>query len=306
MSPGLGFFDAAPGVEDSDNGSDDDSPSAAVEAAAALEATATAAPVAAEEVVPPPEAAEEVLRRAEAKRKRGALLSPDEAAALVSASGASYVLAEEEEDEQAAAKRAAFIGTDGSRTLQVADSVAAYLLAGGAKQLKALEQAAGCRMLIDRGEKGRHADDTTTRKVTLVGSDSAVREGERRLHEVILQSGSFIHRVLRINAQQAGKVIGRGGATIKRLQNATGTLINVSASSHAGAADAPRTVSIKGHPHQVDEASRLVYAFLRDPEALEMLIQEATAAAERAGHVGGVASSYGDGAAYAAATAPPP
>ena len=298
MSPGLGFFDAAPGVE-SDSSEEDDSPSAPVEAAP--EEPATAVPA---EVVPPVVATEEVLRIAEAKRKRGDLLSPDEAAALVSASGASYVLAEGDEEEQTASKRAAFIGTDGSRTAQVSDSVAAYLLAGGAKELKALEQASGCRVLVDRGEKGRHADDTTTRKVTLVGSDAALREGERRLHEVILQSGHFIHRVLRINAAQAGKVIGRGGATIKRLQSATGTLITVSASG-AGAADAPRTVSIKGHPHQVDECARLVYAFLRDPEALEMLIQEAIAAAECVGHPAGIASSYGDGAAYAAATAAP-
>jgi hypothetical protein len=298
MSPGLGFFDAAPGVEESEEDSEDDSPTA-VEAAPEEPATA---PVPAELV--PVEATEEVLRRAEAKRKRGDLLSPDEAAALVSSSGASYLLAEGD-DEQAAAKRAAFIGTDGSRTAQVADSVAAYLLAGGAKQLKALEQASGCRVLVDRGEKGRHADDTTTRRVTLVGSDAAVREGERRLHEVILQSGNFINRVLRINAAQAGKVIGRGGATIKRLQTATGTLITVSASGQAGAADAPRTVSIKGHPHQVDECARLVYAFLRDPEALEMLIQEAAAASVRVGHPAGAASSYGDGAAYVAAAAPP-
>ena len=302
----LGFFDA---------GAWSDSDKSDAEEAEKVEVAAATAPVVDAQVVEahasagePTEPSEDVLRRAELKRKRGQLLSPAEAAALVGNEGPTYQLnlAGDDADEQTgqATKRAAFIGTDGSKTALVSDAVVAHLLAGGAKQLKALEQATGCRVMIDKSEKERHADDNTARKVMLVGDNSALTLAERRLHEIILASGSFIQRVLRITAAQAGFVIGRGGNTIKKLQIATGTLITVSgkADNAAGSsgADAPRTVSIRGWPAAVDTASRLIYAFLREPEALESLLQEA-------GHAGTTASTaksgqvaYGDGASYLA------
>jgi predicted RNA-binding protein YlqC (UPF0109 family) len=302
----LGFFGA---------GAWSDSDKSDAEEAEEVEVAAATAPVVDAQVVEahvsagePTEPAEDVLRRAELKRKRGQLLSPAEAASLVGNEGPTYQLnlAGGDADEQTgqATKRAAFIGTDGSKTAHVSDAVAAHLLAGGAKQLKALEQATGCRVMIDKSEKERHADDNTARRVTIVGDNSALTLAERRLHEIILASGSFIQRVLRITQAQAGYVIGRGGNTIKRLQIATGTLITVSgkadnaAGSSGGGADAPRTVSIRGWPAAVDAASRLIYAYLREPEALESLLQEA-------GHAGTTATSksgqaYGDGASYLA------
>ncbi len=200
---------------------------------------------------------------------------------------------------------AAHIGTETARTIEVADSVVAFLLAGGGKQIKALEDASGCRVLVDRNggkDKARRADDTTARKVTLVGNDAALREGERRLHEVVLASGSLIQRVLKCNAAQAGAIIGRGGATVKRLQAATGTHISVSGRD-GGGDDAPRTITIKGAPWHVDQAARLVFAFMRDPEALEALLTEASAAQAPGGgaHQAVAGGAYGDAASYDAA-----
>ena len=216
---------------------------------------------------------------------------------------------------EAAAKvsAAAHIGLEGSRTVEVPDSTVGFLLAGGGKQIKALEDITGCRVVVDREGRGRDAaqraaaaDAQVVRKVTLIGDDTALREGERRLQEMVLSSGKHIQRTIRCTANQAGALIGRGGAMVKRLQSATNTLINVSGRDAAasGDADAPRTVSITGSAWNVDLASRFVFAAMRDPAELSALIADAEAA-QAAGAGGGAKAShagsgYGDAAAFAA------
>lgn len=210
---------------------------------------------------------------------------------------------------------AAHIGVEQSRTVETPDSTVGFLLAGGGKQIKALEDATGCRVVVDReGRGGRDAahrasaDAQTVRKVTLIGDETALREGERRLQEMVLASGKNVVRTIRCTANQAGALIGRGGAVIKRLQSATSTLINVSGRDDAssGDADAPRTVTITGPSWNVELASRFVFASMRDPAELGALIADAEAAqAAGAGGGGGgkaahAGSGYGDAAAFTA------
>jgi hypothetical protein len=260
-----------------------------------------------------------------AKRKRSGLLSPEEAAQLVNSTTASYIFAGDADAEGVdagfysggpaieAAAKGAHIGTESSRTVEVPDATVGYLLAGGGKQIKAIELASGCRVVVDRSGGGggrkdaaaRHSGDKAPRKVTLVGSDVALRDGERRLQEAVLASSKFLQKTIRCNATQAGSIIGRGGAVVKRLQAATSTHISVSGREEGGgSADAPRTVSIKGAPWNVELASRFIFAAMRDPGELAALMADAeTARASGAdggaqGHAG--AAGYGDAATYAA------
>ena len=255
--------------------------------------------------------------------------SPDEAAALVGGT-ASYIFTASDADadaepgfysggapEAAKVAAAAHIGIEQSRTVEVPDSTVGFLLAGGGKQIKALEDATGCRVVVDREGRGARdaahrasTDAQTVRKVTLIGDETALREGERRLQEMALASGKNVERTIRCNANQAGALIGKGGAVIKRLQAATSTQINVSGRDDAGSgdADAPRTVSITGASWNVELASRFVFASMRDPGELNALIADAEAA-QAAGASGGgggsakvahAGSGYGDAATYAA------
>jgi hypothetical protein len=182
---------------------------------------------------------------------------------------------------------------------------------GGGKQVKALELASGCRAIFERTEArgkdgARHAGDRGPRKVTLVGSDAALREGERRLQEALAASSTNIQKTIRCNATQAGAIIGRGGAVVKRLQAATSTHVNVSGRGEGGGgdADAPRSISIKGSPFNVELASRFIFAAMRDPAELAALIADAeTARASGSGLPTAAAATpggYGDAAAYAA------
>jgi rRNA processing protein Krr1/Pno1 len=206
-------------------------------------------------------------------------------------------------------KVAAHIGVDASRSVEVPDSTVSFLLAAGGKQIKALEDGSGCRVVVDRAEgargkdAARHSGDRAARKVTLIGSEAALREGERRLQEAVAASGKFIQKTIRCNATQAGSIIGRGGAIVKRLQAATATHISVSGREDGGgSADAPRTVSIKGAPWNVEVASRFIFAAMRDPAELSALIADAETA-QAAGVVGRMptgAGGYGDAAAFAA------
>ena len=218
---------------------------------------------------------------------------------------------------EAAAKvaAAAHIGIEQSRTIEVPDSTVGFLLAAAGKQIKALEDATGCRVVVDREGRGARdaahrasADVQPVRKVTLAGDETALREGERRLQELVLASGKNVQRTIKCNASQAGALIGRGGAVIKRLQAATNTLINVSGREAGGSGDpdAPRTVSITGPAWNVELASRFVFASMRDPAELNALMADAEAAQAAGAGGGGTAratnagSGYGDAEAFAA------
>jgi len=66
-----------------------------------------------------------------------------------------------------------------------------------------------------------------------------------------------------------------------------------------------RLVTIKGASWHVEQAARFVYAFMRDPEGLETLLTEASAAQPPSASASAAAGGggYGDGAAYDAAQA---
>ena len=319
MSPSLGFFDAPAALsESSDSGKSEQE---VEEQPAAAEDQSKAQP----KEQPHPVRAE---KEDEAAPKRTRLLSPEEAAARLSGATASYVFVAEAEGGDAGfyagagahaphdGHAAAHIGTESARSIDVAPHVATFLLAGSGRQIKALEDASGCRVVLDRGEsKGARAHTTeqeqTARKVTLVGSDLALREGERRLHEVVLAASHSVSRVIKCSATQAGALIGRGGATVKRIQGATSTHVSVSSRDELGGGPGgsdwgvTRLVTIKGASWHVEQAARFVYAFMRDPEGLETLLTEASAAQPPSASASAAAGGggYGDGAAYDAAQA---
>jgi hypothetical protein len=243
--------------------------------------------------VPPPAPAADVCPAA----KRVRLLSPEEAAALVAGGPASYVAALPADDGDggfysgtaAQAQPAAHIGTAQSRTVELSGDAVAALLAGGGGPIRSLEAATGCRVVVERVGDER---DTAPRKVTLVGDDLALRQGEQKLLELSAAAAQFQSRVIRCTPDQAGALIGRGGVVIKRLQAATGTHIAVSGRESGET----RTVSIRGAEFNVEEAARFVYAGLRAPAELAELLAEAEAA--QTGR-GGLTASYGDAADYA-------
>ena len=226
-------------------------------------------------------------------------MTPEEAAAALGPVP-SYVYAGAESTDA----RAAYIGTESSRVLDVTDAVVTALLGGGGARIKALEASSGARVIVDkRGEGSRGQDASgTLRRVTLVGSEAALKECERRLGEIVgMTAGAGqASRVLRCNANQAGALIGKGGATIRRLQEASGTRIDVSGRDAGD--EVPRSVTIKGLPWAVEAAVKLVYSFMRDPEQLEALLDEAQAATQKekgSGGAAGAAAGYGDAAQWA-------
>ena len=223
----------------------------------------------------------------ERKRKAG-LLSPDEAAALVRAQPPSYVFQMDTE----AGPAAAYIGTEASRRLELSDAVVTTLLAGGGRAIKAIEDSCSCRVIVDSGGvRG------AMRMVTIVGSDASLREAERRLQDLVGQSADLTSRVLRCTAAQAGQLIGRGGATIKRLQVATCTHLDVSGRQGDDRSDElQRSVTIKGMPWHVENACKFIWSFWRDPEALEALLDEAQASSQKtpAAAVSSAREKYGD------------
>lgn len=77
-------------------------------------------------------------------------------------------------------------------------------------------------------------------------------------------------------------------------------MTHISVSGKEAGEEVPRQVTIKGLPWAVEAAVKLVYSFMRDPEALEALLDEAQAATHQGkGSAGGGTGAYGDGAQWA-------
>ena len=171
-------------------------------------------------------------------------------------------------DDAADEPAAAVIGTANARTLDAPVKLCSYLLAGNGKQLRALERGSGARMSVHM--EHRDVNDRAPLRLTIWGDDTALTEAERQLKEAALASMRFAEKV--IVARQAGAVIGKGGAHIKRIQEHTGTYVSVA--SRADNSDAPRSVVIRGAPECVEMAARLVFAAMRGRNEFEAAMAE--------------------------------
>ena len=130
------------------------------------------------------------------------------------------------------------------------------------------ERGSGARMSVHM--EHRDVNDRAPLRLTIWGDDTALTEAERQLKEAALASMRFAEKV--IVARQAGAVIGKGGAHIKRIQEHTGTYVSVA--SRADNSDAPRSVVIRGAPECVEMAARLVFAAMRGRNEFEAAMAE--------------------------------
>ncbi|KAG9340410.1 hypothetical protein JZ751_021523 [Albula glossodonta] len=154
----------------------------------------------------------------------------------------------------------------------VPDGMVGLIIGRGGEQINKIQQDSGCKVQIAPDSGG-----LPERSVSLTGSPESIQKAKMLLDEIVSRgrgtppssfhestngrSGSV--QEMMIPAGKAGLIIGKGGETIKQLQERAGVkMILIQDGSQAPNMDKP--LRIIGEPYKVQQARELVQEILRE------------------------------------------
>ena len=134
----------------------------------------------------------------------------------------------------------------------------------GGANIKSIREASGCQVQISENVQG-----ATDRLITIIGDSSVVNTAVARLLAIIdedpqasmLVDTSTPERTLRcvLNNNEAGRVIGKGGARIKQMRSESGAQVRMDPVNGAD-----RTVALVGTRDAIVEAHRQIVLTIAD------------------------------------------
>uniref|UniRef100_A0A3Q3DRM8 Far upstream element (FUSE) binding protein 3 n=1 Tax=Hippocampus comes TaxID=109280 RepID=A0A3Q3DRM8_HIPCM len=154
---------------------------------------------------------------------------------------------------------------------KVPDKMVGFIIGKGGEQISRIQLESGCKIQI-ASDSGGMLD----RPCTLTGSPENIEQAKRLLSEIVEQcrygpgfhcemDGNGAIQQMLIPANKVGLVIGKGGETIKQLQERTGVqMIMIQDDPMPTGADKP--LRITGDPHKVQQARELVVKLIRDKD----------------------------------------
>ncbi|XP_065125595.1 far upstream element-binding protein 1 isoform X6 [Paramisgurnus dabryanus] len=156
-----------------------------------------------------------------------------------------------------------------SEEFKVPDGMVGFIIGRGGEQISRMQQDSGCKIQIAPDSGGM-----PDRSVTLTGSPESIQAAKRLLTEIVDKgrpSPAFHHndgpgmsvQEIMIPASKAGLVIGKGGETIKQLQERAGVkMVMIQDGPQNTGADKPLRIS--GDPFKVQQAKDMVMDLIRD------------------------------------------
>uniref|UniRef100_A0A8C1I0B1 K Homology domain-containing protein n=2 Tax=Cyprinus carpio TaxID=7962 RepID=A0A8C1I0B1_CYPCA len=152
---------------------------------------------------------------------------------------------------------------------KVPDGMVGFIIGRGGEQISRIQQDSGCKIQIAPDSGGM-----PERSVTLTGAPDSIQAAKRLLSEIVEKgrpSPAFHHndgtgmsvQEMMIPASKAGLVIGKGGETIKQLQERAGVkMVMIQDGPQNTGADKPLRIS--GDPFKVQQAKDMVMDLIRD------------------------------------------
>uniref|UniRef100_H3D983 KH-type splicing regulatory protein n=1 Tax=Tetraodon nigroviridis TaxID=99883 RepID=H3D983_TETNG len=146
----------------------------------------------------------------------------------------------------------------------VPDAMVGLIIGRGGEQINKIQQESGCKVQFAHDTAG-----LPERRVSLTGSPDAIQRAKALIDDIVSrghdspngQPGSM-HEMI-IPAGKAGLIIGRGGETIKQLQERAGVkMILIQDGSQPPNIDKP--LRIIGDPYKVQQAKEMVNEILRE------------------------------------------
>eukprot|EP00063_Salmo_salar_P068327 XP_014043162.1 PREDICTED: far upstream element-binding protein 1 isoform X1 [Salmo salar] len=168
-------------------------------------------------------------------------------------------------------------GGGGSRSsseeFKVPDGMVGFIIGRGGEQISRMQQESGCKIQIAPDSGGM-----PDRSVTLTGSPDSIQAAKRLLTEIVDKGrpapafhhnddggggpGMSVQEML-VPASKAGLVIGKGGETIKQLQERAGVkMVMIQEGPQNTGADKPLRIS--GEPFKVQQAKDMVMELIRE------------------------------------------
>uniref|UniRef100_A0A672HCK6 KH-type splicing regulatory protein n=1 Tax=Salarias fasciatus TaxID=181472 RepID=A0A672HCK6_SALFA len=147
---------------------------------------------------------------------------------------------------------------------RVPDAMVGLIIGRGGEQINKIQQDSGCKVQIAHDSAG-----LPERSVSLTGSPDAIQRAKALIDDIVSrghdspngQSGSMQEMI--IPAGKAGLIIGKGGETIKQLQERAGVkMILIQDGSQPPNVDKP--LRIIGDPYKVQQAKEMVNEILRE------------------------------------------
>ncbi|XP_034039955.1 far upstream element-binding protein 1 isoform X1 [Thalassophryne amazonica] len=156
-----------------------------------------------------------------------------------------------------------------SEEFKVPDGMVGFIIGRGGEQISRLQQESGCKIQIAPDSGGM-----PDRSVTLTGPPDSIQTAKRLLTEIVEKgrpAPAFHHndgpgmtvQEIMVPASKAGLVIGKGGETIKSLQERAGVkMVMIQEGPQNTGADKPLRIS--GDPFKVQQAKEMVMELIRD------------------------------------------
>ncbi|KAJ7993838.1 hypothetical protein DPEC_G00258860 [Dallia pectoralis] len=154
---------------------------------------------------------------------------------------------------------------------KVPDRMVGFIIGRGGEQITRIQLESGCKIQI-ASESGGMMD----RACSLTGTPESIEQAKRMLGQIVdrcrngpgfhneAEGNSSVQEML-IPASKVGLVIGRGGDTIKQLQERIGVkMMMIQDGPMPTGADKP--LRITGDPYKVQQARELVIEIIRDKE----------------------------------------
>ncbi|KAE8609464.1 hypothetical protein XENTR_v10011817 [Xenopus tropicalis] len=152
---------------------------------------------------------------------------------------------------------------------KVPDGMVGFIIGRGGEQISRIQQESGCKIQIAPDSGGM-----PDRSCMLTGSPDSVQAAKRLLDQIVEKgrptpgfhhgegSGNAVQEIM-IPASKAGLVIGKGGETIKQLQERAGVkMVMIQDGPQNTGADKP--LRIAGDPYKVQQAKEMVLELIRD------------------------------------------
>uniref|UniRef100_A0A672HR37 K Homology domain-containing protein n=1 Tax=Salarias fasciatus TaxID=181472 RepID=A0A672HR37_SALFA len=156
-----------------------------------------------------------------------------------------------------------------SEEFKVPDGMVGFIIGRGGEQISRLQQESGCKIQIAPDSGGM-----PERSVTLTGPPESIQTAKRLLTEIVEKgrpAPAFHHndgpgmtvQEIMVPATKAGLVIGKGGETIKSLQERAGVkMVMIQDGPQNTGADKPLRIS--GEPFKVQQAKEMVMELIRE------------------------------------------
>ncbi|XP_043914081.1 far upstream element-binding protein 3 [Protopterus annectens] len=161
-----------------------------------------------------------------------------------------------------------------SEDFKVPDKMVGFIIGRGGEQISRIQAESGCKIQIAPDSGG-----LPDRPCTLTGSLENIEQAKRLLGQIVERcrngqgfhndlDGSSAVQEIRIPATKVGLVIGKGGETIKQLQERTGVkMVMIQDGPLPTGSDKPLRIS--GDPFKVQQAREMVAEIIREKEQID-------------------------------------